>query len=161
MSSVGRFVRGFLYAGRGIARTLATERNMRFHFTAALCVLAFDAAVRPSAALVALDVFACTVVIAAELVNTAVEASTDLATNGQWSRSAEVAKDAAAAAVLVVAAGAVAIALYVAAATWPWRMRLFSPVHLSGVVVTLVALLLWLWCVAGAVLVSRGGQAQV
>ncbi|WDL96343.1 diacylglycerol kinase family protein [Alicyclobacillus sp. ALC3] len=159
MSSVGRFARGFLYAGRGVARTLKTERNMRVHFTAGLCVLAFNAAVRPRAGLVALDIFVCAVVIATELVNTAVEAATDLATDGQRVYPAEVAKDAAAGAVLVVAAGAVAIALYVGFATWPWRMRIFSAVHVSGLVITSVAFLLWLWCVVGAFTMSRDGQA--
>lgn len=132
---------------------------MRVHFTAALFVLAYNAVVRPRAALVALDIFACAVVIAAELVNTAVEAATDLATDGQRAYPAEVAKDAAAGAVLVVAAGAVGIALYVGTATWPWRMRVFSVDHFSGLVITLVAFLLWLWCVVGALAMSRGGQA--
>lgn len=150
-----RFLFAFVYAGRGVARTLAVEINMRVHFTAALTVLLFNAVVRPTIGLVALDVLACTVVIGLELVNSAIEALTDLATQGEWLHGAAVAKDAGAAAVLVAAVSAVVVGVFVGVLSWPWHFWLFRTVHISGAVVTAGAFVLWLWSVGGAFVVRK------
>lgn len=153
MSALRRFARSFLFAGRGVAKTLADERNMRVHFAAALVVLLFNFTVRPRLGLAVLDVAACAGVIAFELMNAAMEHLTDLASKGAWLAQARAAKDAGAAAVLVMAAGAVAIGVYVAVQSWPWHWRVWSATHMGTVVVSGVALAFWLWCVVGALVV--------
>ncbi|MDQ0190472.1 diacylglycerol kinase family protein [Alicyclobacillus cycloheptanicus] len=127
------------------------ERNMKVHFAAALCVMVFNLIVRPALLFVMLDVLACTVVISAELVNTALEALANHLAAGRQLRAIQVAKDAAAGSVLLLAAGALVVGVYVGWQTWPWQWRLLTMQHAAGMVVTLCALVLLLWAVAGAI----------
>jgi len=98
----------FEYAIRGIVHAVRTQRNMRLHLLAA-CVV-FIAALYfgvHGLELVAL-LFCVGFVITAELVNTAVEATVDLATDG-FDPLAGIAKDVAAGAVLVASLTALAV----------------------------------------------------
>ncbi len=98
----------FAAAGAGVARTLATQRNMKIHWLAALMVtlvataLPFDLSIR-----VAL-IFSIALVLFAEILNTALEAFVDLHIK-EYHRLAMLAKDAAAAGVLVLALGTVIV----------------------------------------------------
>lgn len=103
----------------GIAEIWLTERNMRIHTALALIALGVGYLGALSNGEWLLLSLVIALVIAAELLNTAVEATVDLATD-EFRPLARRAKNAAAAAVLTVAGGAVA-------AGW-W---LFSP-RLSG-----------------------------
>lgn len=102
----------FNYAIQGIVYALRTQRNMRLHAIAAAVVLI--------AALVfsitGLDLialfFAIALVIFAELANTALEATVDIATDG-FDPTAKRAKDVAAGAVLIASINAVAVAYVV------------------------------------------------
>lgn len=98
----------FEYAIRGIVYAIRTQRNMRLHMAAALAV--FIAALVfgiHGLQLIAL-VFAIGLVIVTELMNTAVEATVDLATDG-IDPLAAIAKDVAAGAVLIASITALAV----------------------------------------------------
>ena len=115
MESLKSLFRSFGYAFRGIFRTLAEERNMRIHAVCMvymytfLAVYDFFAVTRAQLALLFL---ANALVVAAELVNTAVQHAVDLAADA-YRLHAKRAKDAAAGAVLVCAAFAVAVGVAV------------------------------------------------
>lgn len=119
MSPEGRSSLGnaFRFAWRGLLDAALTQRNMRLHLPAAILVGAFGGAV-PLDTAEQLALLACVfLVVAAEVMNTAVEAAVDLATPQQDER-ARLAKDAAAGAVLVLSVGAVAVLAVVLARHW-------------------------------------------
>lgn len=98
----------FDFAIRGIVYALRTQRNMRVHLL--LAVLVFIAALLLGVGRLELMVliFAVTLVIVCELLNTAIEATVDLATE-MYDPLAAIAKDVAAGAVFVSAANALAV----------------------------------------------------
>lgn len=132
----------FEYAIRGIVYAVRTQRNMRLHLLAASVV--FIAALYfgiHGLELVAL-LFAVGLVIAAELINTAVEATVDLATDG-FDPLAAIAKDVAAAGVLVTAIVAVAVAYVVFfARVTTFAQSALTSVRSSSSTITLIALAL-------------------
>lgn len=90
----------------GILWTVRTQRHMRSHFLAAVAVLLLALALRLSALEFVLLVFAVTLVLLAELFNTAIEVLVDLV-SPDYHPLAGRAKDVAAGAVLVASIGAV------------------------------------------------------
>ena len=103
-----RFLRGFIYAGKGVAACILGERNMRVHLCAAFYVLAlmpFYHFTRTERLAVFIVIG---MVISAEAFNTAIEAIVDLVSPEQ-NRLAGLAKDAGAGAVLITAAAAAAV----------------------------------------------------
>ena len=98
----------FDYAIRGIVYALRTQRNMRWHFFVSAAVFIAALAFRVSGLELIALVFAVGFVLVAELVNTAVETTVDLAIEG-YDPLAAVAKDVAAGAVLISAITAVAV----------------------------------------------------
>jgi diacylglycerol kinase (ATP) len=105
----------FAHAWAGIAHAWRTQRNLRVQGAVAVAVLAVGAACRlPRAAWLAI-VLAIALVLALEVLNTAVEAVVDLVSPAEHPL-ARVAKDCAAGAVLIAALGAVAIGVL---AFWP------------------------------------------
>ncbi len=101
------FLKSFLYAVRGLKACLS-ERNMRFHLSAAVFVTAFSLVYRLERAQFGLLFFAIGLVISLEAVNTAVEHLTDLVSPGFHPIAGKV-KDIAAGAVLVGAVTAAVI----------------------------------------------------
>lgn len=98
----------FNHAIEGVVHALRTQRNMRLHvFFAALVLITSLALGVDREGLVAI-VFAIALVWVTELVNTAIEASIDVATE-QFDPAAKIAKDVAAGAVLVAATVAVVV----------------------------------------------------
>ena len=104
------FFKAFLYAGQGIAAAVKSQRNLRIHITAAVYVTAFSFFYELSGTDYVLLMLTFSSVIAAELINTAIEAAVDICSPGK-SSLAKLAKDAAAGAVLVTAIFAVIIGL--------------------------------------------------
>lgn len=100
----------FRSAWSGVITSLRTERNLRVHVAAAILVILAALFFRLPVRDLALLLLVISVVITAELLNTAIEAAVDLATP-EWHRLAKIAKDAAAGAVLVAAAFAVLIGI--------------------------------------------------
>jgi diacylglycerol kinase (ATP) len=101
-------VASFGHAGRGVWSALRSEVHLRFHAVATVVVIGlgfYSGLSRLEWALVALSV-AC--VWAAELMNTAVEALTDLASPAYHPLAGK-AKDVAAGAVLLAALGALVV----------------------------------------------------
>jgi diacylglycerol kinase len=104
----------FKYAWAGVKNTAVNERNFKIHLVFAVLAITACIVLRVDSAKVIAVVFAIFFVLAMELVNTAVEAVTDLASGGRPHPLAKAAKDAAAGAVLLAAVNAVIIAGIVA-----------------------------------------------
>ncbi|UUZ96130.1 diacylglycerol kinase family protein [Paenibacillus sp. P25] len=95
--------RSFRFAYEGVKYALSTQRNMKFHFFAALVVLTLALFFRLTKYDVLFILLAVTLMIVTELINTAVEKAVDLAMP-DIHPLAKIAKDVAAASVLVSAA---------------------------------------------------------
>ena len=138
-------VQSFNFAFDGVIHTLATQRNMRIHFVAAAAAMVACLAFGVTRVEFALVIFAAAFVIAAEMLNTAVEATIDVVTTS-FNPLAKVAKDVAAGAVLVATFNAVAIGYIVFAprAGDPSRTLLLAvrdaPVHITFVALVLTLL---------------------
>jgi len=102
----------FNYAIEGIVYALRTQRNMRIHVAAAVFALCGALVLGVDRMGLAAIVFAISLVFVTELVNTAVEAAVDLATD-RYDALAKVAKDVSAGAVLVSAMNALVVAYLV------------------------------------------------
>lgn len=94
--------KSFRYALEGIVTGFKKERNMRIHVAAAILVILAGTLLHISAAEWSLCFVLFGMVMALELVNTAVEAVVDLVTEEQKAL-AKIAKDTAAGAVLIAA----------------------------------------------------------
>ncbi|MGH7708125.1 MAG: diacylglycerol kinase [Vulcanimicrobiaceae bacterium] len=103
-----RLLRSFHHAFEGILYTTLTQPNMRFHLAAGAFVLFATLYLRLERFYVAIIVILIALVLAFELINTAVEAIVDLMTLAHHPL-AKVAKDTAAGAVLIVALAAVVV----------------------------------------------------
>ena len=105
---IRKLVDSFNYAINGIIHSVRTQRNMRIHFTLSLAVLTacfiYDIT-KIEFLIIAITV---TMVIAAELINTAIESVVDLTTNF-YHPLAKIAKNTAAGAVLITAINAVLV----------------------------------------------------
>lgn len=119
-NSAYNLLRSFKCAFTGIARSLRYERNLRIHFLTSAYVIYFTRYFDLSKAELALVILMIGLVIACELINTAIEATVDLKTPA-YSALAKTAKDAAAGAVLVSAAASVAVG-----AALFWRPPVFA-----------------------------------
>lgn len=136
-SDLRRFGRGFVYAWNGIRAAVWEERNFRFHLCAAVYVYAAAGLAgldNIGFALLSLCVF---LVLAMELMNSAVERAVDKPDTTHW-WSAGAAKDMAAGAVMITALGAICVAVCLfgnrAAITAIW----------DGVTASPLTILLWL-----------------
>ena len=107
-----KLLRSFGYAFRGIGWAIRTQRNLRIHLVATVYVLLFAWIAKLSAVHLCLELLCCMLVIALELVNSALERICDGITREHrpWIRDA---KDAAAGAVLIAAIGSVVLALVI------------------------------------------------
>ncbi|MCE5191498.1 MAG: diacylglycerol kinase [Actinomycetia bacterium] len=145
----------FNYAIDGIVYALRTQRNMRIHVIAAAVVLVAALFFRVSRVEFLILVLTIAFVIGTELVNTAIEATVDVATQS-FDPIAKVAKDVAAGAVFVSAASALVVGYVLffarianASTTLLVRVRQ-TPAH-----ITVVALALSAFAVLGAKALKR------
>ncbi|MCL4360114.1 diacylglycerol kinase family protein [Patescibacteria group bacterium] len=92
-----------------------TQPNFRIHLILSACVLAGSVWFGLSRTETVLLIFAVVLGLSAEMVNTALEAMTDLITR-EWKKEAKIAKDVSAGMMLLTAIGAVVIAVIV---FWP------------------------------------------
>lgn len=99
----------FNYAVAGVIYSLRTQRNMRIHFVAASLVLGLGIYLRISSRELLVIFFAITLVIMAELFNTAIEAVVDLCVQ-EFHPLARIAKNVAAGAVLLAALNSLVVA---------------------------------------------------
>ena len=104
------FIKGFKYAFCGIIYCIKNERNMRFHTVAALYVLVFARFFDFSRSEILILLLTIGAVIAAEVINTAIEELCDKTCSG-YDMHIKNSKDAAAGAVLVLAIFAAVIGI--------------------------------------------------
>ena len=102
------------YAFTGIRRTAARERNFRIQIFCAIAAVAACIVFQVETWQFILVAFAIFFVLSMELINTAIEAVTDLTCQGKPHALAKVAKDAAAGAVLLASTFALVAAAVVA-----------------------------------------------
>lgn len=105
----------FVYAFRGIFRTIANERNLRIHLTCVVymvSILLFTDWFTLSRTDWAILMLASAGVIGGEIVNTAIENAVNLASK-EYTEYGKIAKDAAAGAVLVSAVFAVIVGIII------------------------------------------------
>lgn len=136
-------LQSFNYAFEGIIWVLRNQRNMRIHFGIAVVVLilaiAYDVTRLELIALMLAIVF----VLIAEMINTAIEAATDIATTS-FDPLAKLAKDIAAGAVLIASVNAVVVGYLVLAdrlgePTYRLLVEIRdAPIHLTVIVLILV-----------------------
>jgi diacylglycerol kinase (ATP) len=103
-----RLLDSFGFALNGLLYCLKTQRNMRIHGIAALLVFIVSLFSKLNRTDVIMLVFAISLVLICEMINTAIEKSIDLFTD-KYHELAKIAKDVAAGAVFIAAANAVLI----------------------------------------------------
>ncbi len=133
----------FNYAVEGFVHTLRTQRNMKIHFSIAFFVLLASLFLDISKVELLMIFFSITLVIAMELINTAVEVIIDMITP-EYRLRAKIAKNISAAAVLMAAINALIIAYLI----FFENIRYFSlsiisqikkdPTHLIFIVIVLL-----------------------
>ncbi|NJM07712.1 diacylglycerol kinase family protein [Candidatus Gracilibacteria bacterium] len=106
--SLAKLLRAFRYAFGGLGYLLRTQRNAQIHCLIGLCALALGAFLGLARWEWLALVLTIALVLAAEGVNTAIEAAVDVATEA-YHPLARVAKDVAAGAVLICAIAAVIV----------------------------------------------------
>lgn len=136
----------FNYAIDGLIFVLRTQRNMRIHFIIAAMVLTLSLAVGVTGVQFSMLIFAISMVMMAELINSAVEAVIDVTTTS-FDPMAKIAKDVAAAAVLVTALAATIIAYLIfypklnSASLQAFERVRQSPIHVTTITLLLVIIL--------------------
>ncbi|HZB22963.1 MAG TPA: diacylglycerol kinase [Gaiellaceae bacterium] len=135
-------VESFNYAFEGIIHVLRTQRNMRIHFLVAFVVLIAALATGVAKMELIALLLAIAFVLIAEMVNTAIEGSIDVATTS-FDPMAKLAKDIAAGAVLIATVTAVAIGYLVFADRLrDPSLRLLDSLRDAPFELTLIALVL-------------------
>lgn len=107
-----KFFKGFEYAFAGLAAAIKSERNMKFHICAAICVTAAGFLLKISATEWIAVILCCGMVIGAEMLNTAIEKLADIAEPNK-SEKIRFVKDVAAGAVLACAIAAACVGLII------------------------------------------------
>ncbi len=105
----------FVYAFKGIFRTIANERNLRIHITCVvymMSILLFADWFTLSRTDWAILVVCCGSVIGSEIINTAIENAVNLASK-EYTEYGKISKDAAAGAVLISAITAVIVGIII------------------------------------------------
>lgn len=110
--SVHSLLASFRYAFRGLRYFFTTQRNAQIHVLISLCVVALGLVLGLARWEWLALIIMIALVLAAEALNTAIEAAVDVATS-QHHPMAGVAKDVAAGAVVLCAAGAVVVGCFV------------------------------------------------
>jgi diacylglycerol kinase (ATP) len=100
----------FKYAWMGISYAFLTQRNFRIHVIVGALAIGLGIAVRASVVEVAVIGLTIGLVLAMELLNTAIESVVDLTVKQTYHELAKIAKDCAAAAVLVSSIAAILVA---------------------------------------------------
>ncbi len=107
-----RLMKSFGYAFAGLRYAFRTQANLRIHLVISLIVIAIGLGVQLGPIEWAILIVTMMIVLSAELMNTAIEATLDRVSVEQHPL-AKVAKDTAAAAVLISAGGAVLVGLLI------------------------------------------------
>ncbi len=106
---VRKLIASFNYAFEGIIYVLKTQRNMQIHFLVTVVILFFSLFFDLSRVEILILLLTISIVIIAEMINTAVEATIDLITD-KYNIFAKIAKNVAAGAVLIAAINSIIVA---------------------------------------------------
>ena len=146
---------GFKYAMEGVVHVFRTQRHMRFHFLTLVLVLVVSLVFKLAREEVLVLLFTITLVLMAEMFNTAIEAVVDLVTQ-TYHPLAKFAKDIAAGAVLITTVNALAVGFLLFFGGNRLKMvskeiGLHAPDWPTVLVVTLILLvtMVLMWKVAG------------
>ena len=112
MKALKKFFHSFLYAARGIRQCYQTELNFRFHLLAAVCALVLGGVLRITPAELCLILIVISLVISAEIANTAIEKFCDF-THPAQNETIGAIKDISAGMVLVTAIGALGVGIVI------------------------------------------------
>jgi len=112
---MSKFIKGFVYAGKGIIYMIGTQRNARFHLFAAIFVILAGIWFNLSTAEWLFIIAAIGMVFTAEAINTSIEKVVNLVEPGQNPLAGK-AKDLAAGAVLISAIVSMVIGILI---FWP------------------------------------------
>ncbi len=104
----GGFISSFNFAVQGIISALRTEKNMKFHYLAAVLIIVISLFMNFSRVEFLFLIFAITFVVASEMFNTAVERTVDLIVQ-EYNPIAKYIKDVSAGAVLISSINAVVV----------------------------------------------------
>ncbi|MFN0255766.1 diacylglycerol kinase family protein [Pedobacter ureilyticus] len=107
-----RFLKSFIFAAKGLVFAFQTQLNLRLHLIAALSVLLLGWYAGLSAVEWTVILLCIALVVALELVNTAIEVLVDLV-SPEWNHKAGIVKDVAAASVLVAAVIALIVSIVI------------------------------------------------
>ena len=108
---VRKLIDSFNDAIAGLIHSLSTQRNMKIHFALAFIVLFFSNFFNLDRIELLIILFAISLVIVCEMLNTAIEAAIDIFTD-QYHPLAKIAKNVAAGAVLVSSINAIVVAYF-------------------------------------------------
>ncbi len=109
MKHLSRFAKSVSFSTRGIAKAWREEPNFRLEIIAALAVILLAGLLRIDAGDLALIIFCCAIVLALELVNTMIEAISDML-KPRLNQYVKDIKDLTAAAVAIAALGSLGVA---------------------------------------------------
>lgn len=158
MGSGRSLLQSFNYAIDGFIYVLRTQRNMRIHFASAFIVLTLALFFKLETWAVVALTFAIVLVIVAEMINTAIEATIDLVTS-TYDPIAGIAKDVAAGAVLLSSINAILVAYFVFFSKLnPLSLMLLQKVRQSPAHLTAMALLIVIIVVMAAKAWIGGGS---
>ena len=101
--------KSFKCAFTGVTETIKSERSFKIQICAAICALGLSIFLKISVMEFIYVLISITMVLTAELINTAIEAAVDLYAGDRIHPLAKAAKDAAAGAVLITSINAVAV----------------------------------------------------
>ncbi|NJL03232.1 MAG: diacylglycerol kinase family protein [Spirulinaceae cyanobacterium RM2_2_10] len=102
--------RSFQYAWAGVRYAFVTQRNFRIHTVIASLAISLCLALQIGTTKTAVVGLTCALVMALELLNTALESVVDLTVRNSYHELAKIAKDCAAGAVLVAAIASIFVA---------------------------------------------------
>lgn len=107
-----KLINSFKYAIEGFISSFKTERNMKIHVLAMICVVVLGIVLKINQTEWLACIIIISLVIAAELFNTAIETIVDMI-SPQKNEKAKLAKDISAAAVLALAIGAAIVGIII------------------------------------------------
>lgn len=149
MKHFKHFLQSFVHAFAGIKYTVARERNFRVHLVITAYVCYFQGYYNLTAAELAVLALTIGTVLAAELLNTAVERAIDLI-SPTYHNLAKTSKDAAAGAVLLVAATSLVVGFILFARPLVLETILFDFLNsVSRLFLLLLSIVAALWFVFG------------
>jgi diacylglycerol kinase (ATP) len=96
----------------GIRWALSTQPNFRIHFVLAILAVIAGVFFRITTTEMLIIIFTIILGLSGEMINTSIEAMTDLITT-EWRENAKIAKDVAAGTMLLIAIGALIVALII------------------------------------------------